>query len=70
MTNDTNALYNEIADGIADGAINAAFEYMQRQLAVTDGGFAGMFLDSQRERVLKDMFVRYINEQLAFDANS
>jgi hypothetical protein len=67
MTN-TNALYKEIAEGLADGAINAAFAYMQKQLAVTDGGFAGMFLDSERERVLKDMFVQYINEQIAFDA--
>lgn len=62
----TDTLYNKIAEGIADGAINEAFAYMQRQLAVTDGGFAGMFLDSEREQVLKDMFIQYINEQLAF----
>jgi hypothetical protein len=40
---------------------------MQAQTGVTDGGFAGQFLDCDREKVLKDMFIQYINEQLAFE---
>jgi hypothetical protein len=64
---DTTKLFNVLADGLADGAINAAFAYMQAQMGVTDGGFAGQFLDCDREKVLKDMFVQYINEQLTFE---
>ena len=64
---DTNKLYDVLADGLADGAINAAFAYMQAQMGVTDGGFAGQFLDCDREKVLKDMFIQYINDQLTFE---
>lgn len=66
---DTTKLYNVLADGLAEGAINAAFAYMQTQMSVTDGGFAGQFLDCDREKVLKDMFIQYINEQLAFEVS-
>lgn len=64
---ETDRLFNEIADGLAEGAINGAFAYMQRQLGVTDGGFAALFLDESREKVLMDMFNKYIRAQISFD---
>ena len=51
-------------NNVASGAIDAAFKYMQDRLGVTDGGFAGVFLDDERERVLRDLFGRYILEQI------
>lgn len=65
----TDKIFNELADGLAEGAINAAFAYIQQQLQITDGGFAALFLDSDREKVLKDMFIQYINEQINFEVS-
>lgn len=64
---ETDRLFNELADGLAEGAINEAFAYMQRQLGTTCGGFAALFLDETREKVLLDMFNQYIRAQISFD---
>jgi hypothetical protein len=64
---ETDKLFNQLADGLAEGAINEAFAYMQRQLGTTCGGFAALFLDDKREQVLRDMFNQYIRAQISFD---
>jgi len=64
---ETDKLFNQLADGLAEGAINEAFAYIQKQLGTTCGGFAGMFLDGDREQILLNMFNQYIRAQISFD---
>jgi hypothetical protein len=63
----TEQIYAELLDGYADGAINAAVKYIQDQLAVTDGGFAGMFFTGEHEETLKKIFKAYVVSQIEFD---
>lgn len=63
----TEQIYAELLEGYADGAVNAAVQYIQTQLAVTDGGFAGMFLTGEREDTLKAIFKAYAVAQIDFD---
>jgi hypothetical protein len=49
---------------IADSAINVAFKYMQDQLGVAYGDYAGIFMCGKREDDLRALFVQYMNEEL------
>ena len=61
---DTDTLYATLKDGYAEEALNIAIAYLQKQLGVTDGGYASHFFDDETAEGIKTIFKDYIEGEL------
>lgn len=57
---------HEDMQAIADGALNAAAQYIQDQLKVKDGDVAGLFFTGEVEEEIIQHFVNYIRTELRY----
>ena len=49
---------------LADNALNEAVRYIQDQLGVQTGDYAGVFFTGKAEDIINDVLVQYINGEL------
>jgi hypothetical protein len=60
---DTNTLYNELLEAYAEDALNHAVAYLQQQLEIKTGDFAGAFFCGEKGEAIKAILKEYINAE-------
>jgi hypothetical protein len=60
---DTNTLYNELLEAYAEAALDHAVAYLQQQLEIKTGDFAGAFFCGENGDKIKAIFKDYINAE-------
>ena len=54
----------KLTEQLADDALDVTFQFIQKELGITDGGFAGQFYEANRTMLL-GTFVQYIRQEIA-----
>jgi hypothetical protein len=63
---ETNILYNELLEAYAEAALNHAVAYLQEQLQIESGDFAGVFFCGEKGEAIKDILKDYIKAESDF----